>query len=119
MAGRKPGRELWPPRRAIDPQTPGDEQTAHTCAAAGLRGTDSRLALRRAIIDPKMTDAFRLIHGAADGWPGLYIDKLGGFFSARSIRGPAFRRPGRATPRMRDPVRLARQCKLQSVATRR
>src|SRR5580658_1545681 len=38
---------------------------------------DSRLALRAAIIDPTLTDAYRLIHGAADGWPGLYLDRLG------------------------------------------
>jgi 23S rRNA (cytosine1962-C5)-methyltransferase len=38
---------------------------------------DARLALRAAIIDPALTDAFRLVHGAADGWPGLYLDRLG------------------------------------------
>jgi 23S rRNA (cytosine1962-C5)-methyltransferase len=38
---------------------------------------DSRLALRSAIIDPSLTDAFRLVHGAADGWPGFYLDRLG------------------------------------------
>jgi len=38
---------------------------------------DSRVALRAAIIDPALTDAYRLIHGAADGWPGLYLDRLG------------------------------------------
>jgi 23S rRNA (cytosine1962-C5)-methyltransferase len=38
---------------------------------------DSRLALRAAIIVPSLTDAFRLVHGAADGWPGFYLDRLG------------------------------------------
>jgi 23S rRNA (cytosine1962-C5)-methyltransferase len=38
---------------------------------------DSRLALRAALIDPSTTDAFRLAHGAADGWPGFYLDRLG------------------------------------------
>jgi 23S rRNA (cytosine1962-C5)-methyltransferase len=38
---------------------------------------DVRLALRAAIIDPPLTDAYRLIHGAADGWPGFYLDRLG------------------------------------------
>jgi 23S rRNA (cytosine1962-C5)-methyltransferase len=38
---------------------------------------DTRIALRAAIIDPSLTDAYRLIHGAADGWPGLYLDRLG------------------------------------------
>ena len=35
--------------------------------------------LRAAIIDPSLTDAYRLVHGAADGWPGLYVDRLGDF----------------------------------------
>jgi len=38
---------------------------------------DARRALREAIIDPALTDAYRLIHGAADGWPGFYLDRLG------------------------------------------
>ncbi len=43
---------------------------------------DSRLALRRAFIDPAETNAFRLVHGAADGWPGLYLDQLGDYLLA-------------------------------------
>jgi 23S rRNA (cytosine1962-C5)-methyltransferase len=38
---------------------------------------DPRLALRRALLDPAKTDAFRLIHGARDGWRGCYVDRLG------------------------------------------
>jgi len=38
---------------------------------------DSRAALRAAIIDPDLTDAFRVIHGASDGWPGWYVEQLG------------------------------------------
>jgi 23S rRNA (cytosine1962-C5)-methyltransferase len=52
---------------------------------------DSRLALRAAIIDPASTDAFRVLHGAADGWPGLYIDRLGEYLLAQSampLSGP-------------------------------
>jgi 23S rRNA (cytosine1962-C5)-methyltransferase len=45
---------------------------------------DPRQALRAAVIDPAQTNAYRLIHGAADGWPGLYIDRLGGFMLAQS-----------------------------------
>jgi 23S rRNA-/tRNA-specific pseudouridylate synthase len=45
---------------------------------------DPRAALRAAIIDPAATDSFRLIHGAADGWPGLYADRLGQFLLAQS-----------------------------------
>ena len=36
-------------------------------------------ALRNAIIEPHATNAFRLIHGASDGWPGWYVERLGDF----------------------------------------
>lgn len=42
-------------------------------------GADARLALRTAIIDSKATDAFRLIHGASDGWPRWYVERLGDY----------------------------------------
>ncbi len=45
---------------------------------------DSRLALRAAIVDPALTDAFRVLHGAADGWPGLYVDRFGEYLLAQS-----------------------------------
>jgi 23S rRNA (cytosine1962-C5)-methyltransferase len=38
---------------------------------------DARLALRRAFIEPDATDAYRLLHGASDGAPGGYLDRLG------------------------------------------
>jgi 23S rRNA (cytosine1962-C5)-methyltransferase len=44
----------------------------------------SRLALRQAIIDPAATTAFRLIHGASDGWPGWFVDKLGDWLLSQS-----------------------------------
>jgi len=44
------------------------------------------LALRRACIDPAQTDAYRLIHGAADGWPGWYVDRLGSYLLCQSER---------------------------------
>jgi len=46
--------------------------------------TDPRLALRTAIIEPEMTNAFRLIHGASDAWPGWYVDRLGNFLLSQS-----------------------------------
>lgn len=39
----------------------------------------ARTALRHAIISPAETDSFRMIHGASDGWPGWYVEQLGGF----------------------------------------
>ncbi len=38
---------------------------------------DARLALRRAFIDPAATNAYRVLHGAADGHPGWFVERLG------------------------------------------
>ncbi len=48
--------------------------------------SDSRMALRAAVIEPGATDAFRLIHGAADGWPGWYVDRLGDYLLSQSAQ---------------------------------
>ena len=57
-----------------------------TFTAAGDFATDPRLVLRDAVIDPGLTDAFRLIHGASDGWPVWYVDRLGEFLLSQSER---------------------------------
>lgn len=46
--------------------------------------SDPRLVLRIALIDPESTDAFRLIHGASDRWPGWYIDQWGDYLLSQS-----------------------------------
>ncbi len=46
--------------------------------------SDPRLALRAALIDPQETDAFRVIHGASDSWPGWYVERLGKFLLSQS-----------------------------------
>ena len=38
---------------------------------------DARLTLRAAVIDAQATNAFRLLHGASDGWPGWFVERLG------------------------------------------
>jgi len=45
---------------------------------------NGRLALRTAIIEPDVTDTFRVIHGASDGWPGWFVEKLGDFLLSQS-----------------------------------
>ena len=45
---------------------------------------EPRLALRAAVIEKNTTDAFRLIHGASDGWPGWFVDKLGDYLLSQS-----------------------------------
>ncbi len=39
-----------------------------------------------AICEPQRTDSFRLVHGASDGCPGLFVDKLGDYLLAQSER---------------------------------
>ncbi len=50
--------------------------------------TDLGTALRAAFIDAEDTDAWRVVHGAADAWPGCYVDRLGGFLLAQSETRP-------------------------------
>jgi 23S rRNA (cytosine1962-C5)-methyltransferase len=40
---------------------------------------DPRLWLRTSLIGADSTDAYRIVHGAADGCPGWYVDRLGDF----------------------------------------
>lgn len=47
---------------------------------------DTRQALRTSFINAAATDACRLIHGASDGWPGWYVEQLGGFLLSQSER---------------------------------
>ncbi len=48
---------------------------------------DPRRSLREAILDPTQTDCYRLLHGAGDGRPGLYVDRLGGYILAQVPAG--------------------------------
>jgi 23S rRNA (cytosine1962-C5)-methyltransferase len=40
---------------------------------------DPRFDLRAAFIEPETTDAYRIVHGASDGQPGWYVERLGDF----------------------------------------
>ena len=42
------------------------------------------VGLRTGIISPDETNAYRMIHGASDGWPGWYVDRLGDFLLSQS-----------------------------------
>jgi 23S rRNA (cytosine1962-C5)-methyltransferase len=39
---------------------------------------------RGPLIDSAETNAFRLLHGASDGWPGWYVERLGDFLLSQS-----------------------------------
>ena len=45
---------------------------------------ESRQSLRTAIIVPDATNAFRVIHGASDGWPEWFVEKLDDFLLSQS-----------------------------------
>ena len=60
------------------------------------RPSRRRLALRAALIEPEATNAFRVIHGASDGWPGWYVERLGDFLLSQSEAAVA-RRTARRT----------------------
>jgi len=47
---------------------------------------DPQLALRAAILDPKETNLCRLVHGAPDGQPDWYVDRLGDYLLSQSAR---------------------------------
>ena len=42
------------------------------------------LALREALIEPDSTNAYRLINGASDAWPGWYVERLGDYLLSQS-----------------------------------
>lgn len=48
---------------------------------------DPRLQLRRCAVEVGSTTAFRLLHGASDGWPGWYVDRLGAWLLSQA-EGP-------------------------------
>lgn len=60
-------------RLAPFPRVSGPERLPHS-------------SLRKALIDPEMTNAYRIVHGASDGWPGWYVDRLAEFVLSQSDR---------------------------------
>lgn len=45
---------------------------------------DPRRGLREACVESDLTNAYRLAHGAADGRPGWYVDRLGDFLLSQA-----------------------------------
>ncbi len=59
-----------------------------TFAAPVDFGANARLVLREAVIDAGETSAYRLIHGASDGRPDWYVDRLGDYLLSQSDGSP-------------------------------
>jgi glycine/D-amino acid oxidase-like deaminating enzyme len=49
-------------------------------------GAEPRAALRAAFIDRAATSAWRVAHGAPDGWPGARVDRLGDYLLFQAER---------------------------------
>jgi 23S rRNA (cytosine1962-C5)-methyltransferase len=71
----------------------GGTRPYHTGTEVHAEGHEARggpacplpcLALREALIEPHSTNAYRLIHGASDGWPGWYVERLGDYLLSQS-----------------------------------
>lgn len=58
--------------------------TGEVCVFSAEANFDT--SRRGPLTDAKETDSFRLIHGASDGWPGWYVERLGEFLLSQSKR---------------------------------
>ena len=83
LYGGKPAARLFLHAAEISFAHPATSQPVTFRAPANF-DADARLALRAAMIEPETTNAFRVIHGASDGWPGWHIERLGDFLLSQS-----------------------------------
>lgn len=58
-------------------------------AAAAFDDADNaRACLRASLLDPEATNAFRMVHGAADARPGWYVERFGDYLLSQSHQPP-------------------------------
>lgn len=90
LYGGTPAQRLYLRADALTFQHPATGQPV-TFQAVEDFDLDPRLELRRCVVDLRETTAFRLIHGASDGWPGWYVDRLGDWLlsQAEALPSPA------------------------------
>jgi 23S rRNA (cytosine1962-C5)-methyltransferase len=62
---------------------PGSGEKVTFQAAADFQA-DPRLALRTSLVDPALTNAYRLEHGGSDRRPGWFVDRLGPYLLAQT-----------------------------------
>jgi 23S rRNA (cytosine1962-C5)-methyltransferase len=67
---------------------PSSDEQVRFRAAPDFAG-DPRAQVRAAVISPDLTDSYRLVHGASDGWPGWYLERLGNYLLAQSGAAPS------------------------------
>ena len=84
--GGTPARRVYLHAAELEFKHPASGEQLYFQAPADF-SSDPRLNLRRALIRPHSTNAFRLVHGAADAWDKQYVDVLGPYLLAQSTRG--------------------------------
>ncbi|MGA2865404.1 MAG: pseudouridine synthase [Verrucomicrobiota bacterium] len=72
---------------ALDHPATGQRLSFRAPAAFEAAG-DGRFSLRAALIDPEATNAYRVLHGAADGRPGWYVERFGDYLLSQSQQRP-------------------------------
>jgi 23S rRNA (cytosine1962-C5)-methyltransferase len=90
LYGGTPASRLFLHAQELSFQHPGNGKSMHFQASPRFE-IETWAGLRAAFVDATITDACRLIHGAADGFPGFYLDLLGGYAlaqSEQSLSGP-------------------------------
>lgn len=87
LYGGVPANRLCLHAEELQLQHPIDSKSMTFRAEADF-DADARQALRGAFINQDDTDAYRIIHGSSDGWPGWYVDRLGPFLLAQSEQPP-------------------------------
>ncbi len=66
--------------------TPASGPAETTDGVSRQMGPLPFLAFREGLIEPELTNTFRLIHGASDGWPGWHVERLGEFLLSQSAQ---------------------------------
>ena len=82
--GKRSATPLWGTRHENEKLTTTKAPSPLRSAGALPNGPAPHLPLRTAIIDPPATDAFRLVHGAGDGRPGWYVERLGEYLLSQA-----------------------------------
>lgn len=71
-------------RAAADDKSKPNEDKVHIALNPQSATRNPQCTVRCAIIETELTNAYRLVHGAGDGWPGWYVDKLGDYLLSQS-----------------------------------
>ena len=66
----------------------GNSESGLKRTLLGWKGPLPCLALRQGLIELSETDAYRLIHGASDGHPGWYVERLGQYLLSHGVEEP-------------------------------